>query len=316
MTPCVEIQCDEELVDHPAVQLIRETLSGLDSFEFADHISLFESILKSDLALQALKLGLRKVAQDDQYQLSHFVMEGLIRGWMIVATEHFRVSIGYRSSEWEGAEIASSAQADAGPVPPDAVSDPALPSSLKMEPYPFDMFLGVLSVGQLDVDRYRLVEPAQEGGDHTLAFEGTVRMQPGSSMFLRAGHDLTFARLKGTFVYFEITGNPKARLLPRFDPVDHSFTGWISGDPTSSRIEILTRTIADFGYAPGAEVVGQLTHHVDHHVRWNSIRHLLRLDEVAGIERVRQAARHDNHADVREVAQLVLDGIDEASAED
>jgi len=290
------IQCDDGLRSHPAMARIAAAIAGNEPFVFADHLPLFEAILRSDLALQAVKLALHGVANDPDYQLSRFVMEGLIRGWTIVATEHFRISIGYRSSIWRGAEIGRKIEAGAGRAP----------GGLKMEPQACDLFLGVLNVGELMIEKYVAVPPASENDDYRLEYQSTLRLHPGDSMFLAAGRDLTWSKLQGNLIYLEITGNPQINLLPRFDSVDKRFCGWISGDPVSSRLEMLTRVLADLNYPAGVGVIEKLTHHRDHHVRWNSMRHLLRMDSALGISRVKSAAHSDPHRDVREVANEVL----------
>ncbi|RUL69180.1 hypothetical protein EKH80_22895 [Dyella choica] len=290
------LQCDDELRLHPIMACIEDALASSDAFVFADHLPLYETIFKSDLALQALKLSLQKIAANPDYQLPRFVMEGTVLGWTILATEHFRVSIGVRHSAWAGVENG---------VAPD-VEAPSNPEQPKMEPYPFDLFLGILSVPELAVERYAVVPPLDESEEHRLEYLSEQVMFAGDSMYLAAGTDLTLSRLKGSMVYMEITGNSRISLLPRFDPRDKRFCGWVSGDPTASRIEILTRVLADFDYQPGVEVVKRLTHHRDHHVRWNSMRHLLRMSAGAGVERVRGAVSSDPNPDLRAVASQVL----------
>jgi len=290
------VQCDDELRNHPIISLIQDELAGHEQFVFADHLPLYEAIFKSDLPIQSLKLSLNRIAANPDFQLDRFVMEGTILGWTVVTTDHFRVSIGVRRSTWAGVENGCQLNRD-------MLSDF---SQTKMEPYPFDIFLGVLSASELVVERYSAISPGNESEEYRLEYHSKRTMIPGDSMYLAAGTDLTLSSLKGHMVYMEITGNPRISLLPRFDPRDKRFCGWISGDPTASRIEMLTRVLADFDYKPGVEAVEGLTHHRDHHVRWNSMRHLLRMDAEAGIKRVRSAVRSDPSQDLREVANQVL----------
>ncbi len=290
------LQCDVELRAHPIIKRIEEELAAAQDFVFAEHLPLFEAIFQSDFAMLALKLSLNKIAANPDYQLGRFVMEGTILGWTLVSTEHFRVSIGIRRSTWAGVE-------NGRPLNQDSSSTPNEP---KMDPYPFDMFLGILSASELTVEKYTAVPPRDESEDYRLEYHSKRILTAGDSMYLAAGTDLTFSSLQGNMVYMEITGNPRISLLPRFDLHNKSFCGWISGDPTASRLEILTRVLADFDYKPGVEVVERLTHHQDHHVRWNSMRHLLRMDASAGIQRARSAACNDPNPDLREVANQVL----------
>jgi hypothetical protein len=294
------IDCDEELLSHPIVDRVRSQIEGINDFRFLDHRPLFEAIFQSDFALRALKLALQRIAQNPDYQIGNFVMDGLVNGWSILATEHFRVSIGHRSADWPGFFY--------NPALHDRAAKGDAPTT-KLEPYPFDLFLGVMAVGSLSLDRYTVVDAAAPGGVPSLEFAARHVLRAGDALLLKAGADVTYSELKGSFVYLEIAGLPTSRLLPRFDPKTRAFAGWISGDPTASRFELLTRTLADLDYKPGAAAMERLTEHRDHFVRWNTMRHLLRLDEDAGIRRVRHAAQSDAHADVRDIAARTLAAI-------
>ena len=287
------VSCDIELRDHQTVLQIEESLRDKTTFEFAENIPLLENITSSDLALCALKLALRKTINDADYQLPQFVMEGLVKGWTFLVTDHFAISIGVRSSE-----RISPANFDTTHV-----SEPqVLP---KIQPYPFDLFLGVVYAQDLEVQRYEVVEPQQAGDNLSIAYQSQRRLTTGDSMFLRAGVDVTVSHLQGTLVYMEITGRSTARVLPQFDPVSHALSGWISGDPMASRLELLTRVLVDFNYKGGTAEIMALTQHQDHYVRWNSIRHLLQLAPEVGLTRLREATG-DAHPDVREVAEFTL----------
>lgn len=284
--------CDEELRGHPTVLLIENALRNVPTFELGDNVDLLHRIVASDLPLSALKVALRKTLDDPDYQLPQFVMEGLIKGWTFLVTEYFAVSIGIRGTE-------ASYQVPEKKIPP------ASSESIKIQPYPFDLYLGVIHTQQLQVDTYEVVELKCDGDDPEIAFRSKQQLNAGDGMFLRAGVDVTISQLQGTLIYVEITGRSKVRVLPQFDPVTHRFTGWISGNPMASRLELLTRVLADFDFKDGVQEIMGLTKHQDHYVRWNSIRHLLRLAPEEGIAVLHEAVT-DAHPDVREVASLTL----------
>jgi len=284
--------CDAELRGHPTVLLIEDALRDVATFELADNVDLLHRIVASDLPLCALKVALRKALDDVDYQLPQFVMEGLIKGWTFLVTEYFAVSIGIRGTE-------SGHQVQEKYVPP------ASSESIKIQPYPFDLYLGVIHAQQLQVDTYEVIDLKGIGNDPEIVFRSKQQLNAGEGMFLRAGSDVTISKLQGTLIYIEITGRSKARVLPQFDPVTHAFSGWISGDPIASRLELLTRVLADFNFKDGVQEIKELTKHRDHYVRWNSIRHLLRLAPQEGIAVLHEAV-NDAHPDVREVALLTL----------
>lgn len=295
-----KIACDPALEGDPTIARIREALSAPGPFVFRDNLPLFREIFSSGIALRALRIALKRAVDDPDYQLPQFVMEGLIKGWTFLATEHFSISLGVRGS----------GPADADDVPLEDIPDAQLP---RIQPYPFDLFLGFLATGHLAMDRYRIVAPADEQGEYRLQHEGRLEVGSGDSMLLRAGEDVSVSRLRGSLVYMEITGNPQVAVLPQFDPKTLAFCGWISGDPVASRLELLTRTLVEFEHRGALEEMLAISRHRDHYVRWNTIRHLLRLDPDAGIVRLEEA-RRDDHPEVREAAELTLARLAELEA--
>lgn len=290
--------CDEGIAEHPLVREIKNRTEGAETFVFSENLPFLERIVASDLPLQALKFALRNSKRDASYQLAKFVMEGSVKGWTFLTNDHFAISLGVR-------------EAAKGVEDVDGMPEDLLQCAPRLQPYPFDLFLGILHVDVLDLQEYRVIEPTREDQAHTLEVGGHRRMHSGSTMFLRAGRDVTVSTLKGALVYIEITGRTEVSILPQFDPATRAFCGWISGDPIASRLELLTRTLADFEHTASVPTIRKLTYHRDHYVRWNSVRHLLRLDMSDGVSRLRDALQ-DPHPEVREVAAVTLEQIESA----
>jgi hypothetical protein len=286
------ISCDEELRVHPDVALIEETLRGRGQFEFDQNLPFLRRLAVSGLPRAALKIALRKAAAQPDYQLPKFVMEGPLKGWTFLVTDHFAMSIGIRNPEPDAPVPIPSIPPNDAPVP-------------KLQPYPFDLMFGILHAGTVDMQHYTVRPAPSLSEDPSLCFVRNLKLSTGDSLFIRAGSDLTISHIKGTLVYLEITGPLTQRVLPQFDAVTLQPCGWISGDPTASRLELLTRTLVELEHSDGLPEVLALTWHEDHYVRWNSIRHLLCLSLESGMPRLYQAC-DDSHPDVREAARATL----------
>lgn len=284
------VSCDPELRSHPVIAEIEDVLSAPSSFSFKDNLSWLRNLSTGPLASAALKVALKLVADNPNYQLPQFVMDGLIRGWTFLVTDSFTISIGVRRSTPDS------------PVP--LISAKDAHSDLKIQPYPYDVILGILHTQELEIQLLSVIQ-GDAPSNPSLQVDGKFSASAGDSFHLRAGLDMTLSTLSGTLVYVEITGVATSRVLPQFDPINYDFIGWISGVPIASRLELLTRVIADFEYVDAVPQLSTLTEHEDHYVRWNSIRHLLRLNIDAGLGRLR-AAIHDTHPEVREAAQRTM----------
>lgn len=291
-----QIAVDERLADHPAVAEIRERLSRALPFEFWANIDLFQEIARSDLAIEAVRLGLGRIRENADYQLPAFTMEGLVKGWRVLQTPYFGVSVGYRAVEWGGLQYGA-------PVPSLAERPSCRP---QLQPYPFDIFIAFLRARPFESDLYRVREADADGVPRGLERMEKRSMAAGDSLALHAGIDVAITRHQGAYVYLEISSNPAVAILPRFDAETKLFSGWISGDPAASRIELLTRTLAEFRFADGAPVIEAISRHRDHHVRWNAMRHLLRLEPAQGALRISEAAVEDCHPEVRLAARETL----------
>jgi hypothetical protein len=260
-------------------------------------------------------------------------MEEVLKGWTFLVTNQFAVSIGVRTP-WRGAAAGTEAHpvdyqpGDDQPVDDQPVDDQPVDDQTdndqsdsgqsggesppvraahgpRLQPYPFDLFMGSLGGDSYDFERYSVAAPVSAAAEPALAWQARGRMHVGSSMLLRAGLDMVTSRLAGSLVYLEISGPVQCAILPQFDQITHRFAGWISGDSTASRLELLTRTLAEFEFQPAAPRLAALTRHRDHYVRWNSLRDLLRLDPELGLEHL-QHALADEHAEIRELAGWTL----------
>jgi hypothetical protein len=289
----VYLSCDPELRDHAVVAEVEKKLSNR-VFSFREELSWLCGLSTGPLAMAALKVALRRVERDPNYQLPLFVMEGLVRGWTFLLTDHFSMSIGVRTSRADS-PVALPAQR-------------RLTSTLKIQPYPYDILLGILHAPSLEMQHMSVVPCTALGGEPSLNIGSRHSVQPGDTVFLRGGHDMSVSTLDGALVYVEITAPSTHRILPQFDPETHAFSGWVSGDPTASRLELLTRVIADFKHAEAVPQLIQLAGHEDHYVRWNTVRHLLRVDTAAGMQQLRVAV-NDSHPDVRDAACRTMEMV-------
>jgi len=287
------IECEAGLRDHPQVREIEQELMTSAGRRFADRLPVFERVLHSTLPLDALKLALQRIAAEPDHQLSRFVLDGVIKGWTFLVTSEFALSIGVRGAPQVLAQAQAQAQAQTAPG-----------AGPKLQPYPFDLFLGHLAGAPYGLQCYTVL--SSESPLPALQWQSARQMAQGSSLFLRAGVDVVSSKLEGALVFLEITGPSGVRILPQFDPETLAFSGWVSGDATASRLELLTRTLAEFNHRPAAARLAALARHQDHYVRWNSLRHLLRIDAASGLREL-QRAGSDPHPEIRELAGSLLE---------
>lgn len=287
------LECYEELRDHPQVLEIEAALRDESSSGFAERAPLFERILASTLPLVAVKAALARMAADPDYQLQHFVMEEVLKGWTFLLTTQFALSIGVRGRPCESVRAVPEAANTHGP---------------RLQPYPFDLFIGCLGGDPFEMQCYTVGARTDPESPPTLHWQWERRITPGASAMLRAGMDMVTSQLNGPLVYLEIAAPATSRILPRFNQQTLEFTGWVSGDATASRLELLTRTLAEFDHKPAAARLAALTAHEDHYVRWNSMRHLLRLDAELGIQQLRRAGS-DSNAEIRQLSASALHQI-------
>ena len=291
------VECDFLLRTHPDVGVIERRLRS--PFDYRSNIEWLRGLATGSLANAALRIALHHMHLDSDYQLPRFVMEGLTRGWTFLKTEHFSISLGVRRSQPDApVEVAVTAGAESVAV--------------RLQPYPYDLVLGILHADKLDMQVFSVLDCVDADELPKIVPTSTQRLEQGSSIYLEAGRDVTISSLHGALIYVEVTGASSVRLLPQFDAKSLQFSGWISGDPVASRIELLTRMLTDFEYKPAGSLLLSLSHHQDHFVRWNSIRHLLRLDPEVGQPRLFEALS-DDHPEVRDAAQRTIDYMTEKS---
>jgi hypothetical protein len=271
--------------DHPAMAAIEARVSTGEAIDFAGETAFFETIVKSGLAQHAVNAALRRMSDDEDFQLGNFILAGSVQVWPFVVTPLFSISIVIRDPSMDGARI------EAG-----------TPRAFRLQPYASHTFIHVLQGTRAVLNHYRVQET---GVDPSLVACGQTSLVSGASVLIPACTHAVSFDTQDVLITMDITGPVTSATMPMFDSESLSLCGYISTDPTASRLELFTYTLAEFRQVESFEPVARLTDHRDHYVRWNATRHLLRIDASRAREYVEKALS-DTHGEVREAAQSTM----------
>lgn len=283
--------CDTALKGHRDLNALVARLAADKHRSFRDALPALVEFSRSAFLKDALISLVRRVHIDESFQLSRFTQEGQLSGFVLASGAKLSINLGLL-----------------GPSAPIRDGQPAS-RELTLSPFPADCYTFAVAADGVEQVRYRLAD--EQDPILVRISAGTVRA--GDHWLQEAKRDLATHIVRGHFVYLEISTSVSAPILPVFDATSLQRVGWRSADSISSRIELLTRTLAEFGYRRAVPQLLNLAHHRDHHVRWGTIRHLLRIDPIAGRASV-AAATNDEHPDVRGAARRTLEVLEQAAS--
>lgn len=264
---------------------IEARVSTGEAIDFAGESAFFEKIVKSGLAQYAVNGALRRMSEDEDFQLGNFILAGSVQIWPFVVTPLFSISIVIRDPSMDEARVEAGA-----------------PRTFRLQPYASNTFIHVLQGTRAVLNHHRVQETA---ADPVLVACGQTPLVSGTSVLVPACTHAVSFDTQDVLITMDVTGPVTRATMPMFDSESLGLCGYISTDPTASRLELFTYTLAEFRQAESFDSVARLTDHRDHYVRWNATRHLLRIDARRAREYVERALG-DAHGEVRDAAQSTM----------
>ena len=279
------ITVEDFVRDHPVMEDIEARVSTGEAIDFASETAFLEKIVNSGIATHAVNAALRRMSDDEDFQLGNFILAGSVQVWTFVTTPLFSVGVVIRDPAMDETRT----EADA-------------PRIYRVQPNSSNTYIHVLHGNRAALNHYRVHDT---GADPSLVAAGRTPLVPGTSVLVPACTHAVSFDTQDVLITMDITGPVKSATMPMFDSETLSLRGYISTDPTASRLELFTYTLAEFRDTESFGVVAGLTDHRDHYVRWNATRHLLRIDALRARTYVEKAL-DDVHGEVREAAQSTI----------
>ncbi|RDS82761.1 HEAT repeat domain-containing protein [Dyella monticola] len=276
---------DEFVRSHPIVSEIEARADSEIPFNFASERVFLTKIAESGLAQYAVRQALIHASKSDDFQLSNFSMTGSIQLWTLLVTNLFAMNIVIRDPSTDAQNIGNGSR-----------------PSFRIQPYASDVFIHTIKADGALLHQYRTGEA---GAPPSLVKSGQQKLANGVSMLIPAMTQAVSFETEDVLITLEIIGPTKQTVLPMFDSDSLRLSGYISTDPTASRLELLTYTLAEFRDVESFEQIAALTDHREHYVRWNAARHLLRIDPSRARHYVEKALG-DTHEEVRDAAQTTM----------
>jgi hypothetical protein len=279
------IHIDEFVQGHPATADIEARVATKQPLDFEAERMFLKKIAESGFAQYAVSQALKRVSQSDDFQLSNFIVAGSVQIWPFMITDLFAMSLVIRDPAMDAKNLVS------GETPP-----------FRIQPYPYDAFIQVVQGSEATLHQYRVSET---GTKPSLVKCGEVNLLTGVCVLVPAATHAVSFETENLLITLEVTGPITHTIMPMFDSASLGLDGYISTDPTASRLELLTYTLAEFRNRDSFDRVATLTEHREHYVRWNATRHLLRIDANRARPYVEKALA-DVHEEVRDAAQATL----------
>ncbi|MFD4869475.1 HEAT repeat domain-containing protein [Streptomyces sp. NPDC058412] len=136
---------------------------------------------------------------------------------------------------------------------------------------------------------------------------GTQTVAKGQVLALHAGQQLAaFTQPQTTRPYLLLTSPPVVAYRLAYDRGTLRPVQVISADLAATRLTYAIRFLAAAGRPTSGPRLEELSRHPQHQVRWEAIRALFRVDRAAGTGRLREAAVHDPHPEIRDTAAAAL----------
>ncbi|MGW6717670.1 HEAT repeat domain-containing protein [Streptomyces sp. NPDC054995] len=136
---------------------------------------------------------------------------------------------------------------------------------------------------------------------------GVHTVTRGQVLALDAGHHVaSFAQPATACPHLLLTGPPVLAYRLAYDRTTLCPVQVISADLDASRLTYAIRLLGAASKTTSGPRLEELSRHPQHQVRWEAIRALFRVDRPAGTARLREAAVHDPHPEIRATAAAAL----------
>ncbi|MEV4744546.1 HEAT repeat domain-containing protein [Streptomyces sp. NPDC049555] len=136
---------------------------------------------------------------------------------------------------------------------------------------------------------------------------GMRTVAKGQVLALDAGQRLAvFTRPDAACPHLLLTSPPVVAYRLAYDRTTLRPVQVISADLDATRLTYAIRLLGAAGKSTSGPRLEELSRHPQHQVRWEAIRALFRVDRPAGTARLREAAAHDRHPEIRATAAAAL----------
>ncbi|MGW7441419.1 HEAT repeat domain-containing protein [Streptomyces sp. NPDC054849] len=142
-------------------------------------------------------------------------------------------------------------------------------------------------------------QPLTPLGMHTVARGQVLALDAGQ-------HVAAFAQSAAACPHLLLTSPPALRYRLAYDRTTLCPVQVISADLAATRLTYAIRLLGAAGNPASGPRLEELAEHPQHQVRWEAVRALFRVDRPAGTRRLREAAAHDPHPEIRATAAAAL----------
>lgn len=286
-----QLKVHESYREHELLNKMLGGFSHIENYLFWDHLPKFQELLLSDFIQFALEKEANAFLQEDFYQLPLFFNTNRAKGWIVLNTPYFKLS---------------TYNFDQKLVQKHRFANKDKSFSLQVAPQDQILYFSKGANTELDIYEIENISPEKPAGTG-IRLKDSLVIKDGQFVYVEAGkHALHYKKVVQDVTYHEISSvKSDLRVIGEYSLKSKELIGVSAANLSSSRAEMFSEMVANFGHRPSIPVLKKLSAHKDHFVRWSAATSLYSLDANEGKEMIRHLT-NDPNIDVKETAKQCI----------
>ena len=292
-----QLKVHQSYREHSLLKSLLDSLTHKKDFYFWDYLSQFKALLTSDFIQFALEKEANAFLQEECYQLPLYFNSNRAKGWVVLNTPYFRFS----TYNFDQKLVSQHRLANKG-------------NNFSLQIAAQDQILYFSKSNNTELDIYEVAEASEQKPAGTgMKIKESLKVNSGDFIFVEAGRQaLHFKTVIDDVTYHEISSaKSKVRVIGEYCLNTKSLIGVSAANLSSSRAEMFSEMVANFGYKPSIPTLKKLCAHTDHFVRWSAATSLYSLDNKERKEMIQQLT-NDPHYDVKNTAKQCIEMLESA----